>query len=159
MRLLIVEDDKKIASFIGKGLSEAGFTVDHAENGEDGLHLGLTEQYDAAVVDIMLPGMDGLVLIERLRNKGNNTPVLILSAKHSVADRVKGIQKGGDDYLVKPFAFSELLVRIQALIRRASGSVDPSSLKVGSLTMDLFKREVHRNQEKIELQPQGIFPA
>jgi two-component system, OmpR family, response regulator len=153
MRLLIVEDDKKIASFIKKGLTEAGFSVDHADNGEDGLHLGLTEQYDAAVIDIMLPRMDGLTLIELLRKKSNNTPVIILSAKHSVTDRVKGIQRGGDDYLVKPFAFSELLVRIQALIRRASGSVDPSSLKVGNLVMDLFKREVYRNQEKIELQP------
>lgn len=153
MRLLIVEDDKKIASFLKKGLSEAGFTVDLAENGEDGLHFGMTEQYDAAVIDIMLPKMDGLTLIELLRQKGNNTPFLILSAKHSVADRVKGIQRGGDDYLVKPFAFSELLVRVQALIRRASGSVDPSSLKVGSLTMELFKREVYRDREKIELQP------
>ena len=153
MRLLIVEDDKKIASFLKKGLSEAGFAVDLADNGEDGLHLGLTEQYDAAIVDIMLPKMDGLTLIELLRQKGNNTPVLILSAKHSLADRVKGIQRGGDDYLVKPFAFSELLVRVQALIRRASGSIDPSSLKVGSLTMDLFKREVYRDEIKIELQP------
>lgn len=153
MRLLLVEDDIKIASFIKKGLSEAGFSVDHADNGEDGLHLGLMEQYDAAIIDIMLPKMDGLTLIERLRSQGKNTPVLILSAKHSVSDRVIGIQRGGDDYLVKPFAFSELLVRVQALIRRASGSVDPSRLKVGNLSLDLFKREVCRGEEKIELQP------
>jgi heavy metal response regulator len=153
MRILIVEDDVKIASFLKKGLSEAGFAVDHAENGEDGLLFNLTQEYDAAIIDIMLPKMDGLSLIETLRNRKINTPVLILSAKHSVDDRVRGIQTGGDDYLVKPFAFSELLVRVQALIRRSRGKVESSTLTVGNLTMDLLKRKVFRGTETIDLQP------
>jgi heavy metal response regulator len=153
MRILIVEDDVKIASFLKKGLSEAGFAVDHAENGEDGLLFNMTQEYDAAIIDIMLPKMDGLSLIETLRNRKINTPVLILSAKHSVDDRVRGIQTGGDDYLVKPFAFSELLVRVQALIRRSSGNVDSSTITVGDLTMDLLKRKVFRGTETIDLQP------
>lgn len=153
MRILIVEDDAKIASFIKKGLSESGFAVDLADNGEDGLHLCLDQDYDATVVDIMLPKLDGLKLIETLRSRGNTTPVLILSARHSVSDRVKGIQTGGDDYLVKPFAFSELLVRIQALIRRSGGRSESATLTVGNLTMDLLKRKVTRGNETIDLQP------
>lgn len=153
MRILIVEDDPKIASFVKKGLMEEGYAVDHADNGEDGLHFCLTQTYDAAVVDIMLPKLDGLGLIKTLRQKGDNTPVLILSARHSVNDRVKGIQTGGDDYLVKPFAFSELLVRIQALIRRAGGRSESSTITVGDLTMDLLKRRVSRGDEIIDLQP------
>ncbi|MFA6009321.1 MAG: response regulator transcription factor [Desulfobacteraceae bacterium] len=153
MRILIVEDDSKIASFVKKGLMEEGFAVDHADNGEDGLHFALSQTYDAAVVDIMLPKLDGLGLIKTLRQKGDNTPVLILSARHSVNDRVKGIQTGGDDYLVKPFAFSELLVRVQALIRRAGGRSESSTITVGDLTMDLLKRRVSRGDEVIDLQP------
>jgi len=126
MRILVVEDDKKIASFVSKGLKEAGFAVDVANDGVDGLHLGETEPYDAAVVDIMLPGLDGISLIERLRTKRITTPVIILSAKRSVDDRVKGLQSGGDDYMTKPFSFSELLARIHALIRRSTpGSRNP----------------------------------
>ena len=124
MRLLVIEDDEKIATFLVKGLTQAGFAVDHAVNGEDGLLYFGTQDYDAAVIDVMLPKMDGLTLIETIRKKQINTPVLILSAKRSVNDRVHGIQRGGDDYLVKPFAFSELLVRVQALIRRAGGQSD-----------------------------------
>ncbi len=153
MRLLIIEDDLEIASFITKGLKQEGFAVDHAEDGEVGLHMILTEPYDVAIIDIMLPKKDGLSVIEELRMQSINTPVLILSAKRSVDDRVRGIQKGGDDYLIKPFAFSELLVRVQALIRRSSGAVEPSTLTVGDLTMDLFKREVYRAGNRIELQP------
>ncbi len=153
MRLLIIEDDMEIASFIIKGLKQEGFAVDHAVDGEIGLHMILTEPYDAAIIDIMLPKKDGLSVIEELRMQNTNTPVLILSAKRSVDDRVRGIQKGGDDYLIKPFAFSELLVRVQALIRRSSGTVEPSTLTVGDLTMDLFKREVFRAGNRIELQP------
>lgn len=153
MRLLIVEDDQKIASFVAHGLRQAGFAVDHADNGEDGLHLALTGPYDAAIIDLMLPGLDGLHLIERMRQQGVNTPVIILSARRSVDDRVKGLQTGGDDYLIKPFAFSELLARVQALIRRSSGSVEPMRLTLGDLSMDLFKREVARSGRKIELQP------
>ena len=151
MRILVVEDDKKIASFISKGLKEAGFAVDVANDGIDGLNLGLSELYDAAVVDIMLPGLDGLSLIERLRNKKIQTPVIILSAKRSVDDRVKGLQTGGDDYLTKPFSFSELLARIQALIRRDTRVAEPSSISVSDLSIDLLTREVKRSGKTISL--------
>lgn len=153
MRILLVEDDETIASFIVSGLREAGFAVDQAYDGETGLHRALTESYDAAIIDIMLPKLDGLTLIEGLRKKKNNIPLLILSAKRSVDDRVRGLQTGGDDYLTKPFAFSELLARIQALIRRSSGISEPHTLIVRDLTMNLLTRKVMRGKEKIELQP------
>ncbi|OPY76200.1 MAG: Transcriptional regulatory protein CusR [Syntrophorhabdus sp. PtaU1.Bin058] len=153
MRLLVVEDDQVISSFVVKGLREAGFAVDLAMDGEEGLHLALNEPYDAMVVDIMLPKLDGLALIGELRARRKNTPVIILSAKREVDDRVKGLQTGSDDYLTKPFAFSELLARVQALIRRSTGSVDPTILEVGDLRMDLLKREVTRSGGKIDLQP------
>jgi two-component system OmpR family response regulator len=153
MRILLIEDDQKIASFILKGLKESGFAVDYASNGEDGLHMALTENYDAAIIDIMLPKLDGLGVIEDIRRKNINMPVIILSAKRSVDDRVKGFQKGSDDYLTKPFAFTELLVRVQALIRRASGVSEPTSLELGDLSMNLLTREVKRGEKKIELQP------
>jgi two-component system OmpR family response regulator len=153
MRLLLVEDDDKIAAFIVKGLRAEGFAVDHAVDGQNGLHLALTEPYDAAIIDIMLPIRDGLSLIEQMRREKVKTPVIILSAKASVDDRVKGLQTGGDDYLTKPFAFSELLARVQALIRRSSDVAEPTRLVVGEITMDLIKREVFRAGKKIELQP------
>ena len=153
MRVLVVEDDKKIASFIVKGLKQAGFAVDCATNGEDGIHLALHESYDAAVIDIMLPKLDGLSLIEELRRNKINTPVIILSAKRSVDDRVKGLQTGSDDYLTKPFSFSELLARVQALIRRASGAAEATRLTFGDLSMDILKREATRADKKINLQP------
>ena len=153
MRLLLVEDDVKIASFILKGLRAAGYAVDHAPDGEEGLRLALTEPYDAAVIDLMLPGRNGLSLIREMRAEKVNTPVLILSAKGSVDDRVKGLETGGDDYLTKPFAFSELLARVQALIRRAGGISDPTRLTVGDLTVNLLAREVVRGGKRIELQP------
>lgn len=153
MRILVVEDDVKIASFVVKGLREAGFAVDHAANGEDGLHLALTISYDAAVIDIMLPERDGLSLIREIRGQGVSTPVIILSARRSVNDRVKGLQTGSDDYLTKPFSFSELLARVQALIRRSSGTTDPTHLQVGDLSMDLIRRDVIRAGKKIDLQP------
>jgi len=153
MRILLVEDDLNIASFILKGLKEAGFAVDHAANGEDGLDLILNEPYDAAIIDIMLPKLDGLTLIEELRRKKINTPVIILSAKRSVDDRIKGLQTGGDDYLTKPFSFSELLARVEALIRRATRTTEPSRLHVGDLSMDLLTREIERAGKKIDLQP------
>jgi two-component system OmpR family response regulator len=153
MRLLLVEDDIKIAQFVVNGLREAGFAVDHATDGEDGLHLALTEPYDLAIVDLMLPKLDGLTLIEAVRQNNINTPVLILSAKRSVDDRVKGLKIGSDDYLVKPFAFSELLARIQALIRRATRITAPSELKLADLILDLDKRKVYRADEEIFLQP------
>lgn len=153
MRVLIVEDDRKIASFIIKGLEDAGFAVDHTIDGESGLHLALHEPYDVAIVDIMLPKMDGLSLITEMRRNSVNTPILILSAKRSLEERVKGLQKGGDDYLTKPFAFSELLARVQSLIRRATGTAEPTRLEVGDLSIDLVTREVLRGGRKIDLQP------
>jgi two-component system OmpR family response regulator len=151
MRVLLVEDDIKTASFILSGLKSAGFAVDHATDGEYGLHLAANEPYDAAIIDVMLPKLDGLGLIETLRDQKINIPIIILSAKRSVDDRVKGIQKGGDDYLTKPFSFTELLTRVQALIRRASGNPAPTTLSVGDLSMDLLTREVFREDKRIEL--------
>ena len=153
MRLLLVEDDQKIAFFIIQGLKQAGFAVDHVDNGEDGLHMALNEPYDAAVIDIMLPRIDGLTVIENMRKNGFSTPVLILSAKRTVDDRVKGLQTGGDDYLVKPFAFSELLARVQALVRRSSGITNPSYLNIGDLSLDIHTRKVFRADRRIDLQP------
>lgn len=153
MRLLVVEDDKKVASLIVKGLKQEGFAVDHAADGEDGLHLALNEPYDACIIDIMLPKLDGLTLIKEMRHQKISTPVIILSAKRSVDDRVKGLQTGSDDYLVKPFSFSELLARVQALIRRGTASALPTQLVVGDLCMDLLTREVFRGDHKIVLQP------
>ena len=153
MRILVVEDDPKIASFVVKGLKQSGFAVDHCADGEQAFVLGASTPYDAAVVDVMLPKLDGLTLVQRLRAQNVRTPVIILSAKASVDDRVKGLQAGSDDYLTKPFAFSELLARIQALIRRSSQSAEPTRLTVGDLTLDLLNREATRGTEKIELQP------
>ena len=150
MRVLIVEDDLTIAGFLMKGFKEAGFAVDHAAEGETGLHLATSEPYDVAIVDLMLPRLDGLSLIQRMRERKIRTPVIILSAKHSVDDRVKGLQTGGDDYLTKPFAFSELLARVQALIRRATGTTDSNRLVVGDLTLDLITRKVTREGREIE---------
>ncbi len=153
MRILLVEDDAKIASFVEKGLKAAGFAVDLAAEGETGLHLALTEPYDAAIIDIMLPKLDGLSLIQKMRQDNIQTPVIILSAKGSVDDRVKGLHSGSDDYLTKPFSFSELLARVQALIRRSSGALEPTQLNVGDVNMNLITREVHRSGKKIDLQP------
>ena len=151
MKLLIVEDDVKIAALIEKGMREAGFEVDVRRDGTSGLSQALSAHYDAAVIDIMLPGMDGLTLIERLREQRISTPVLILSARQSVDDRIEGLQKGGDDYMVKPFSFSELLARIQALIRRDKKHGEPTTLDYRDLSMDLLKREVRRQDDKIDL--------
>ena len=152
MRVLVVEDDNKIASFVVKGLKQNGFAVDRCANGEVGLALARSAPFDVAVVDIMLPKLDGLSLIRKLRTEKIQIPVIILSAKASVDDRVKGLQAGGDDYLTKPFAFSELLARIQALIRRSSNVAEPTRLSVGDLTLDLLGREVVRAGRSIELQ-------
>ncbi len=153
MRILLVEDDIKIAAFVSKGLKEAGYVVDHYINGNDGLSAAKLESYDAGVIDIMLPGIDGLTLIEDLRSSNINLPVIILSARRSVDDRVKGFNTGGDDYLTKPFAFSELLARLQALIRRANHIVEPNNLSVHDLTIDIRSRKVSRADRKINLQP------
>ncbi len=153
MRILLVEDDEKIASFINKGLKAAGYAVDQVADGEKGLQMALAEPYDTAIIDIMLPKLDGLSLIQRMRKEKIRTPVLTLSAKGSVEDRVKGLQAGSDDYLAKPFAFSELLARVQALIRRASGLSEPTRLSVSDLSLNLLTREVMRGGKSIDLQP------
>jgi two-component system, OmpR family, response regulator len=151
MRILVVEDDSKIASFIVKGLKQSGFIVDHAADGEAGLLRARTQSYDALVLDLMLPKLDGLSVLRRLREEGIRAPVIILSARASVDDRILGLQAGGDDYLTKPFAFSELLARLQALIRRATQTAEPTKLSVGDLSMDLLTREVRRGGRVIEL--------
>jgi DNA-binding response OmpR family regulator len=153
MRVLVVEDDPKIASFVTKGLRQAGFTVDQADDGEKGLALALSEPYVVLVVDIMLPGRDGLSLIQSLRRQNVGTPVIILSAKRSVDDRVTGLQRGGDDYLTKPFAFAELLARVHALVRRSSGASEPTRLVAGELILDLLTRDVTRAGRRLDLQP------
>jgi two-component system OmpR family response regulator len=152
MRALVVEDDRKIASFLVKGLKQNGYAVDHASDGEDALALAVATPYDAIVLDIMLPKLDGLALVKELRREKIATPILFLSARASVDDRIKGLQCGGDDYLVKPFALSELLARLQALIRRATRETQPTTLSVGGLKMDLVTREVTRDGRKIDLQ-------
>jgi two-component system OmpR family response regulator len=153
MRVLIVEDDETIAGFVARGLREAGFAVDTAADGRRGLELARAEPYDAAIVDVMLPGLDGLALVEDLRRAGLRTPVLFLSARHTVDDRVRGLQAGGDDYLVKPFAFAELLARVQALVRRASGGGGTTRLAVADLELDLLAREARRGGRRLELRP------
>jgi two-component system OmpR family response regulator len=153
MRVLLIEDDLTIAAFLVKGLKEAGFAVDHATDGDSGLQHAIRQPYDVAIVDVMLPGLDGLSVIEELRRRRIRTPVLILSARRSVDDRVKGLQTGGDDYLTKPFAFAELLARVHALIRRSTGAAEPGRVTVGDLTLDLLTRKVERAGRPIELRP------
>ena len=151
MRLLVVEDDKKLASYIVEGLQEAGFAVDHCADGEAGLMKAAGNEYGAIVVDIMLPGLSGLALVQELRRQRVTVPVLFLSAKASVDDRVTGLQAGGDDYLPKPFAFAELLARVQALVRRGSRGSEATMLEVGDLKIDLLSRKATRGSTRIEL--------
>jgi DNA-binding response OmpR family regulator len=153
MRVLVIEDDGTIADFIVKGLGQEGFAVEHADNGIEGLRLARSGDYDVAIVDVMLPGLDGLSLVAALRRANVQTPVLFLSARRSVDDRVQGLQTGGDDYLTKPFAFAELLARVQALARRGKGVSEPTRLAVGDLTLDLITRRVERDGKAIELRP------
>ncbi|TCJ18403.1 response regulator transcription factor [Parasulfuritortus cantonensis] len=153
MRILVIEDDEKIASFVVKGFRQAGHEVDWAADGDTGFARLREPGWEAAVVDIMLPFRDGLSLVRDARVAGIATPIIFLSAKREVDDRILGLQAGGDDYLVKPFAFSELLARVQALVRRATGVVEPVRLSVGDLEMDLVKRKVSRGRREIVLQP------
>jgi two-component system OmpR family response regulator len=153
MRALLVEDDPKIAEFVAHGLREAGFVVDHAADGETGLDLAIAGPHDVAIVDLMLPHLDGLDVIQRMRQRGVRTPVLILSARHTVDDRVAGLTAGGDDYLTKPFAFPELLARVHALIRRATQTPVSNLLTVGDLRLDLVSRSATRDGRVIELRP------
>ena len=154
MRILVVEDDRDVAGFVVKGLKEAGHVVEHTANGRDGLFLAASESFDAIVLDRMLPGgVDGLRLLETLRSQGNATPVLFLSAMAQVDDRVRGLKAGGDDYMTKPFAFAELLARVEALTRRGKGEGPATKLVVADLEMDLLSRGVKRAGQKVELQP------
>jgi two-component system OmpR family response regulator len=153
MRALVVEDDRSIGEFVARGLREAGFAVDEAGDGETGLEAAVAAPYDVAIVDVMLPKRDGLSLIEALRGRGVTTPVLILSARRTVDDRVRGLQAGGDDYLTKPFAFAELLARVQALVRRATRAPEPTSLTVDDVTLDLLSRRVTRAGVPLDLRP------
>ena len=153
MRVLLVEDDERASDFVVKGLKQAGFSVDRGRDGEEGLHLALTSAYDVGIIDIMLPKKNGLELVEELRRQQKTMPIIILSAKGSVSDRVRGLEAGADDYLPKPFVFTELLARVQALIRRATGSTEPTELTVGDLKVNLMTREVVRDEMKVDLQP------
>lgn len=154
MRILLVEDDAEVARFVRKGLQEAGHVVEHAANGRDGLFLAASEQFDILVLDRMLPGgVDGVRLVETLRGQGNRTPVLFLSALSAVDERVKGLKAGGDDYLVKPFAFAELLARVEALARRPTVEAPMTRLKIADLEMDLLSRTVTRGGKRLEIQP------
>jgi len=153
MRVLIIEDDQQIASFVTKGLKQAGFAVDHVSDGEEGLQMAELNPYDVMVIDIMLPGLDGFSVIESLRSKGNTIPILVLSARGSLDDKLKGFQSGSDDYLTKPFSFSELQARLQALLRRTTRGQVKNVLEIGDLKMDLLSRKVSRGDREIELQP------
>jgi two-component system OmpR family response regulator len=153
VRVLLVEDDPTIAEFVERGLREAGFAVERASDGRTGFDKAMAGTYDAAILDVMLPHMDGLTMIDALRGRGIRMPVLILSAKRSVDDRVRGLQAGGDDYLTKPFEFGELLARVQALIRRATGASEPTRLSAGDLSLDLLTRKVQRGGQPIDLRP------
>jgi two-component system OmpR family response regulator len=155
MKLLLVEDNEQVSQFVTNGLREDGHTVDHADNGRDGLFLASTERYDAIILDRMLPGgIDGLAIVESLRKTGNKTPILILSALAAVDERIRGLKAGGDDYLAKPFAFGELAARLDALVRRSQGSTEARTmLEVGDLRMDLLARKVTRGDKAIALQP------
>jgi two-component system OmpR family response regulator len=153
MRILVIEDDKETGAYLRKGLSEGGYVIDHAADGRDGLMLATSQDYDVMVVDRMLPGIDGLAIIRALRAEGIDTPVLVLSALGQVDDRVRGLKAGGDDYLTKPFAFAELLARIEALMRRRSPAAAEPRLRVADLEMDLLARTVTRAGQAIALQP------
>lgn len=157
MRILVIEDDEKAAGYLVKGLSESGHVVDHAADGPGGLGLAVNESYDLIIVDRMLPGIDGLSVVEALRKNGNDVPVLFLSALGEVDDRVKGLSAGGDDYLVKPFAFAELLARIEALARRGRGHTEDTTLHLGDLEVDLLSRQVLRAGVEIRLQPREFM--
>lgn len=153
MRVLVIEDDADTAAYISKGLRESGHVMDHAKDGKEGLFMAVEQRYDVVVVDRMLPLLDGLTIVQTLRSSGNKTPVLILSALGEIDDRVRGLRAGGDDYLVKPFAFSELLARLEALVRRARAETPETTLRVGDLEMDLLARVVKRAGQTIDLQP------
>ena len=153
MRILLIEDDQRTAEFITKGLKQAGYVIEHADRGDEGYHRAVNETFDAAVLDVMLPGMDGLSLVSKLRSRQNNLPVIMLSARKEVDDRIFGLQAGADDYLVKPFAFSELLARIQTITRRNQPDINSRYINIGDLCIDIVSRRVTRGEKRIDLQP------
>ncbi len=153
MRILLIEDDRVIADFVQKGMKEAGFTIDHVDDGVRGLESLLYDSYDLAILDLMLPRLDGLSVIDRLRKQKKNLPILILSAKRTVDERVNGLRRGGDDYLTKPFSFSELLARVESLLRRSQKITEPTGLSFQDLSIDLLARNARRSGKKIDLQP------
>lgn len=156
MRILIIEDETKTAAYLYKGLTENGFSVDVADNGEDGLHLAMTESYDLIVLDVMLPGKDGLSVIEEIRKSGGDIPVIFLSARDAVQDRVRGLELGADDYLVKPFAFSELLVRIRNILRRGTAR-QPDILLASDLEVDMVRHKAKRGNVSLDLTPKEFL--
>ena len=151
MKILIVEDEAKTGDYLRQGLAEAGYICELVRNGTDGLHAALSDDFDLLILDVMLPGLDGWQVMEKLRDDGKGTPVLFLTARDQVEDRVKGLELGADDYLVKPFAFSELLARVRTLLRRGRQSVDPTALQVADLELDLLRRRVNRGGRRIDL--------
>ncbi len=151
MKILVVEDEPKSGNYLQQGLTEAGFVVDLAKNGIDGLHWATTQSYDLVVLDVQLPGIDGWQVLQEIREQGNDIPVLFLTAKDRVDDRVKGLELGADDYLIKPFAFSELLARIRALLRRGNKAKEPDILRIANLELDIIRRRVFREEKKIDL--------
>jgi two-component system copper resistance phosphate regulon response regulator CusR len=151
MRILVIEDEKRIGEFVARGLESAGYTVESADDGASGLERMHATDYDLIILDLMLPDMDGLKVLEKIRNRTTSPPVLILSALGAVDDRVKGLERGADDYLGKPFSFTELLARVRALLRR--GQPTPERLQVGELTLDCIRRKVTRSGEPIDLAP------
>jgi two-component system OmpR family response regulator len=157
MRLLIVEDDRETAAYLSKGLKESGHVVDHARDGVDGLELARSQAYDVAIVDRMLPRMDGLTMVKTMRDEGNTIPVLFLSALADIDDRVRGLKAGGDDYLTKPYAITELLARVDALVRRRQPEQVQTKLAVGDLELDLLSRSATRNKQTIDLQPREFL--
>lgn len=153
MRILVIEDDNQTAEFVIQGFQQAGFRTDRAANGLDGLFKVKTEPYDVVLVDIMLPKLDGYQVIEEIRSAGFTMPIMVLSAKNSVENKIRGLEKGGDDYLAKPFSLAELLVRVQTLLRRANASSEPTLLQVADLSLNIVTRKVTRDGQKIDLQP------
>lgn len=151
MKILVVEDEVKTGDYLKQGLAEAGFVVDLARNGVDGLHLALIEAYDLAILDVMLPGIDGWQVLQGIRKAGKDMPALFLTARDQIEDRVKGLELGADDYLVKPFAFAELLARVRTLLRRGSRSKEPELMRIADLELDLLRRRVTRGNCRIDL--------